>query len=55
MPSVGLEPTIPAIKKPQTYALDHMAIGIDGLMLLARIVCGKAVITLLAILHEKML
>ena len=28
MPSAGLEPVIPAIKQPQTYALDHTATGI---------------------------
>jgi hypothetical protein len=29
--SVGLEPAIPANKQLQTYALDHMAIGISCL------------------------
>jgi hypothetical protein len=28
-PSAGFEPTIPTIEKPQTYALDRMATGID--------------------------
>jgi hypothetical protein len=28
MPSVGLEPTIPASARPQTYALDRAATGI---------------------------
>jgi hypothetical protein len=29
MPRVGLEPAIPATKRPQTYALDRAATGID--------------------------
>ena len=29
MPSVVCEPTIPAIKRPQIYALDRTATGID--------------------------
>jgi hypothetical protein len=29
MPSAGFEPTIPATKQPQTYALDRAATGID--------------------------
>ena len=28
MPSAGFEPTISAIKRPHTYALDRKAIGI---------------------------
>jgi hypothetical protein len=28
MPSAGLEPAIPAINEPQTYALDRAATGI---------------------------
>jgi hypothetical protein len=28
MPSAGFEPEIPALKRPQIYALDRMAIGI---------------------------
>jgi hypothetical protein len=28
MPSAGFEPAIPAIKRPQTYALDHADTGI---------------------------
>jgi hypothetical protein len=28
MPSAGFEPAIPAIKRPQTYALDRAANGI---------------------------
>jgi hypothetical protein len=29
MPPVGFEPTVPAGERPQTYALDRAAIGID--------------------------
>jgi hypothetical protein len=29
MPSAGFKPTIPATKRPQTYALDHMATKFD--------------------------
>jgi hypothetical protein len=29
MPSAGLEPTIPASKRPQTYALDRAATGVS--------------------------
>jgi hypothetical protein len=28
MPSAGFEPAVLAMKRPQTYALDHAAIGI---------------------------
>jgi hypothetical protein len=28
MPSAGIEPAIPATKRPQTYALDHVSTGI---------------------------
>jgi hypothetical protein len=31
MPLVGFKPTIPASARPQTYALDCMATGIDSL------------------------
>jgi hypothetical protein len=31
MPPVGFEPTIPAVARPQTYALDHAATGIGQL------------------------
>jgi hypothetical protein len=30
MPSVGFEPAIPAIERPQIYALDRTAIGIGN-------------------------
>jgi hypothetical protein len=29
MPRPGFEPAIPATKRPQTYALDHVGTGID--------------------------
>jgi hypothetical protein len=32
MPSAGFEPAIPAIKRPQTYALDRAATGIGQCM-----------------------
>jgi hypothetical protein len=31
MPLAGFEPTIPAIERPQTYALDRMATGIGSI------------------------
>ena len=31
MPPVGLEPTISADERPQTYALDRAATGIGGM------------------------
>jgi hypothetical protein len=33
MPPAGFEPAIPAVKWPQTYALDRKATGIGGLQL----------------------
>jgi len=29
MPQMGLEPSIPAIERPQTYALERMTTGTD--------------------------
>jgi TM2 domain-containing membrane protein YozV len=34
MPAVGLEPTIPASARPQTYALDRTATGIGTLSII---------------------
>jgi hypothetical protein len=34
MPSAGLEPVIPATKRPQTYALDRAVTGIGSLIVL---------------------
>jgi hypothetical protein len=33
MPSAGFEPATPATKRPQTYALDRAATGIDFVLL----------------------
>jgi hypothetical protein len=35
MPRAGFEQAIPATERPQTYALDRAATGIDGGMILA--------------------
>jgi hypothetical protein len=32
MPSAGIEPAIPATKRPQTYALDSAVTGIGKMM-----------------------
>jgi len=32
MPSAGFEPTIPAVKRLQTYALNSMATGVDSII-----------------------
>jgi len=33
MPSAGLEPAIPAIQRPQTYALDRTAFGVGYIII----------------------
>jgi hypothetical protein len=35
MPSEGFETAIPAIKRPQSYALDHTATGIGHFLLVS--------------------
>jgi hypothetical protein len=41
MPTVGFEPAIPVIERPQTYVLDHTATGIRRLCICTVHLCVR--------------